>query len=343
MNSVAVYRQSTLPARIEGDRHAHQQRTVLRQKPFEPVDWPSFKQDCEHQRAPSAIIDIYELTLPGDEPELQQVALLEGLRRICTIYPYKDLQWVVAMLFFVSSLIFAIRSFFILVPTVLVKTALDDGIKVGFPVITAIGASVLLISNNLTVLAAFNINRGIKAETHDVEKKGQSLSEGYHPALLGSREWTWWPSFAELKSDFVPNAAFQAGILSMFGVWSLIFSAIAGIPGILPDPSAPSNLLRFQHIVVVPQIMGGTILALAAWWLMMLTQSHWFKPAFFSLAWTSSFLNMLGAVLVSVSGVITLTSPDSKMPSALSNVAGAWLLLLASYIQLHMVMAFYPR
>ncbi|KJZ70261.1 hypothetical protein HIM_10342 [Hirsutella minnesotensis 3608] len=341
MNSVGVYRQSIINTRIKARQPVYKERAVIRPKPFRPVDWPSFKQECEEQRAPSAIIDNYELPIHevGSEPPL--ISFLGGLKRVCTVYPYRDLQWIVALLFFIGSSAFAVRSLLILVPTMYQETALDDRIKAGFPTVTVVGAAILLFGNQMTIFAAFNINRGVEDKDENIEEKGQSLTEGYHPALLGSKEWTWWPPFAELKSDFLLNPAFRAGIMSMLGIWTLTTSAIAGIPGVIHE-STREYLLQFRHFVVFPQIVGGGILALAALRLMTLTQSRWYKPAFFSLAWHSSCLNMLGAGFISASGIITLTVPGARILSALANMAGAWLLLVASFIHLLMVVELYP-
>ncbi|KAF4509315.1 hypothetical protein G6O67_005580 [Ophiocordyceps sinensis] len=279
MNSVAVYRQSVMPAdynhRENGNRanlrRANLRRDDLRRRTFTPVDWPSFKRGCELQRASSPVVDDDELSVSDlePEPEPEKPGFLEGLKRIFTVYPYRDAQWVVAVLFFVGSLSFTIRAFFILVP---IATALEDGMEAGFPAITIIGAVILFLSNSLTMIAAFNVNRG-----HPAAEKGQPPPTQYCPALLGSEEWTWWPSFAEFTSVFLPNAAFRAGLVAILGGLILVTSAIAGLPGVLGDRSAPGFAVQYQSFVIVPQIAGGAIVAVGALRLTSLTQTRWYK------------------------------------------------------------------
>ncbi|EQL03282.1 hypothetical protein G6O67_004552 [Ophiocordyceps sinensis] len=340
MNTVAAYRRSTILLRGQHDL-GDWVVTRRQHEAFTPVDWPRYKQNCELERNSAPIFNVPSLSDFGPDPEY--VGFLEGLRRMCTVFPYTDAQWVVAILFSVGSISFIASSFFKLLPLVLPETTFEGELSIGFPATIVTGTATFLAGFNLALIASFNAKGSANRENKSSKAEFQLPMAKYSPALLGTKQWTWCPSWAELRSLYLPNPAFQAGLISVVAGVLLNISAIAGIPGILGDASLPDFPGKLQKIVLLPHIIGAACLAVGGLQLTLLAQSNWYKPAVLSMAWHAAFWNMVGAISLSLSGVFTLLAPGEPIKPAIAFSSATGLFLLASFLQWHMVMAFYPR
>lgn len=231
MNTVAAYRQSTVLL-AGGPRPVFDKAVVVKRRTFTAVDWPAFKEKCEEERNWESTND--DLSIPDSYIEPEYAGFREGLKRICTVFPFADAQWVVAVFFFTGSLSFVVAAFFKIIPVVLPESVFEGQITLAMPIAIMTGATVFLVAGNLALITSFNSNGGSDPEG-DLDKLEEQAPAKYSPPLLEKKEWTWCPPWAELKSVYLPNPAFQAGLISTIGGFILSSSAIAGLPGLL-DP-----------------------------------------------------------------------------------------------------------
>ncbi|KAM4057465.1 integral membrane protein [Hirsutella rhossiliensis] len=346
MNSATAYRRSTIAPPVFR-RPDLEDGTGARRRTFNPVDWPAFKENCDLERASSAEAVPYDPDWDNDGPgsaEPDNIGFAEGLRRILSVYPCRDAQWVVAVLFIVGSTSFTASSFFALMPLVFPETAFPGEMEVAFPTTITIGAGMFFLGGNLATIASFNVNRGPVSDDDALDgEKGYAPPPRYNPALLGSKEWVWFPSGAEFRAVFLPNPAFRAGLVSMSGGLILTTAAVGGNPVLLGSPEDPAFPDRLRNFVLIPLTVGGALLAAGGLALTMLAQERWYKPAVMSVAWHASFWNMLGALSLSLASLYNIVVPEDMLSPAVVNFVGTWLFFLAAYLQWHMVMVFYPR
>ncbi|KAM4066264.1 asparagine synthase domain-containing protein [Hirsutella rhossiliensis] len=267
MNTVTAYRRSTLM--LEGGGQSDlSNRAIDRRQTFEPIDWPAFKEKCELERNRTATSDEFsEFYL---EPEYvggglilrrEYIIYRQLLFQATTSYPSRNGLW-----WRDASWVFVI----------------------------------FLLGGSLAIFAAFNSNRSSDSDGRLNKEENQPSTTKYFPPLLGKKEWIWWPPWAEFKSLYLPNPAFQAGLISVVGGVILNSSAIAGFPSILGDPSSPDFPSKLQNAVLLPLVIGGACLAAGSLRLIILAQTSWYKPAILSLAWHASFWNMVGAISLSL-------------------------------------------
>lgn len=356
MNSVTAYRRSTVGPPVLHYAEGAADATLHRRRTFHPVDWPTYKKNCDVERASTiAEVSLYDYDSDksggdlglgpwGVEPE--PIGFGEGLARILTVAPYRDAQWVVSVLFIVGSTAFTASSFFALFALVFPRAVFPGQMDVAFPTCITVGAGIFFVAGNLATVASFNVNRGPAPDgAGAVGRKREELAPEprYNPALLGSKEWVWTPPAAELRAVFLPNPAFQAGLVSMLGGLVLTASAVGGNPLILGPPDAPDFFPKLRDLVLIPLTIGGGLLGLGGLALTLLAQERWYKPALASVAWHTSFWNTVGAMSLSLSSLYNILFPEDMLSPAVVNFVATWLFFLAAYLQWHMLMAFYPR
>ncbi|KAH8839984.1 hypothetical protein MCOR27_005486 [Pyricularia oryzae] len=253
--------------------------------------------------------------------------------RMFTIFPYRDMSWVVNFGFVTGSIVFVVNAVLGVLPVIDPALAFPTLTTVALPATILIGAFFFLVSGCLGFVAAFNANRG----TVEVPIKGaMSGGANYRPALIGSESWVWFPSgpeFAKIAQTF----PFQAGVFQLTGGMILSISAFAGIPGLL---NPEENLALFQGLVFLPQVIGGSMFVFANIVLTIFVQDRWYKPKPSCADWQGGFWNAVGSTGFAITGVLLLMGDTTG--AAWTSLYGSVAFLMGSVIQLYALMEFHP-
>ncbi|KAL6718923.1 hypothetical protein ACLMJK_003158 [Lecanora helva] len=86
-------------------------------------------------------------------------AVLRGVGRMFTQYPYWDVSWLVAVIFTLGSVIWVINAFFAFLPLVQPGTAFHNEVLVGGGVTAFVGATIFEVGSLLLMIEAMNENR----------------------------------------------------------------------------------------------------------------------------------------------------------------------------------------
>jgi len=86
-------------------------------------------------------------------------AVLQGVLRMITQYPYWDVSWLVAVIFTLGSVVWVINAFFVYLPLAQPGTEFHNEILVGGGVSAFIGATIFEIGSVLLIIEAMNDNK----------------------------------------------------------------------------------------------------------------------------------------------------------------------------------------
>ncbi|KAK8051498.1 hypothetical protein PG993_002883 [Apiospora rasikravindrae] len=341
-----------------------------RSEPVEIIDWEGYKAQKDEIETVHEVTEVEGL---GDDPP----NFLDQAFRMFSIYPVRDLNWVVAVVFVIGSVVFTIGAVFQLLPAADPTFPMfPNQLELAVPLCTLLGAAMFLTAGVFALIASFNVDRGefkihlrdpkyykrkykdmgldhgVRNENGDVEKLSDSKLEKigtnasvnstnswnsgekiYRPALMGDRNWVWWP--AEFGRTF-RTLPFQLGLMQFIGGAILSISVAPGFPGVLSmdDPMAP------VIFVFTPLVVGSSFFILANAILIFQCQDHWYKPNLNSAPWQASFWSFLGAIGFFGTGFfLFLNDPVS---SSWSNFLGSMAFLIGAIIQWYDLMAFHP-
>ncbi|KAL0933493.1 uncharacterized protein CTRU02_212456 [Colletotrichum truncatum] len=293
---------------------------------FNHIDYAAYKAACDAEREakPERDPDVFSVTSTSCRSGFSRVGAM------LSIYPYRDMGWLATMVFIGGGICFCLNGIFSLLP--LLSPQLDfPGQDAGIQTTLTLGGTLFALSGLMGLLAAFNVDRG------NLDPK-KDAPDAYKPALLGSDEWVWWPSWYELRNIFLPSLAFRAGILQFLAGSSFTISAVAGIPGVL-DLTHPNASIIF---VSSPQLIGGGLFVLAGLLMIYLSQDKWYMPKFLDASWQNGFWNLVGAGTFLAVGVVTLLEKTAALAIASLFLTGGLGFLLAALIQWYIIMEFYP-
>ncbi|KAH9993470.1 hypothetical protein F4779DRAFT_230361 [Xylariaceae sp. FL0662B] len=313
-------RRHTMGADVEALR---KRRTLV------PVNYPDYIAQCRQVKETASEESIFAVKeeLPGPPSVRDQI------KRMLYIWPYRDANWLLAVVFTFGSISFTVGAFFGLLPLVAPSTAFPGEVEVATPVTTLLGAIPFLIGGTIGLVAGWNADKG---EFEPVEFKTEDgVTKTYKPALLGSSSWTWVPSVADLKV-ILRTVPFQANLIQFTG--GLVFSVaiVGGWPGVL----APDDVTGFQLFLYGPLAVGGTMFLFANLALTIWLQDPWYKPKFDSASWQASFWSSIGAVNFAISGFSLLVGDAPT--STIATFIGSWTFLIGSIISWYDLMAFHP-
>ena len=300
---------------------------------FTPVEHLDYRAKCDLARASirSFSQDIEKgQVISAFDSERQNSGIWAQILRMFTVYPYKDMTWIVAVLFAVGSLDFTINAFFGLLPLVAPSTTFDTEATVAVPATITIGATMFVTGGFLAVFDAFNADRGV----FEMSKLGEDMAIERRPALIGSKERVWFPPFDDFKRLLLYNRPFQSGLVQLFGGLILTTSAVAGFPGVL-DPMDPV----FPTLVFWPQVIGGAMFFLANMMLVFYEQDKWYKPKPLDPNWQASLQNGIGGFGFMITGVFLLYG--AILESSIAAFVGSWTFFIGSLIQWYVVMEIY--
>ncbi|KAJ0164087.1 hypothetical protein CTA2_1782 [Colletotrichum tanaceti] len=293
---------------------------------FNHVDYAEYKAACDAERSAK----------PDHNPEISSVGAnptrrgLSRLGAMFTIYPYRDMGWLVTMVFIMAAVSFTLNGVFGILHTVAPRQLDFAGSETASHITFVVGSSLLTLSSWMGLLAAFNVDRAALDPKRDAP-------DAYKPALLGSDDFVWWAPWHEFKNVFWPATAFRAGVLQLLAGSFFTIAAVGALPGVL-DLTHPHAYIIF---ISSPQLIGGSFFVLAALLQIYLSQNTWYLPLLLDASWQNGFWNLVGASGFLSVGVVTLLSRDAVTIAALSLMTGVGF-LAASIIQWYILMEFYP-
>lgn len=331
---------TTLPTFQEGE-----ELNVTRTQTFSVVDYEIYKAKCNEDRLSVAT---YEVDL-SPEPaitQLEKSGPLNRIKRMCTVFPYRDVSWQVAVIFVFTNTTGTINSFFGLLPLIASSTNFRGETTIAAGVSLSLASTAFLFGISFGLLAAFNTDRGTisneKGDDRKLEEGGlSSPSATYKPALFGSDDFVWKPTMDELKSVYLPNPAFQAGLVQLAGAIFFTIANISSFPGVINKMNLRSQALS-QALVYMPTLIGGLCFFSAAVVLMVLAQDRWYKPKLSDINWVVYFLGAAGALSFFLNGAVSIMVPHAAIAASLFTFVGRWFFWVGSLLQWYVLMEFYP-
>ncbi|KAF4585676.1 integral membrane protein [Ophiocordyceps camponoti-floridani] len=200
-----------------------------------------------------------------------------GLRRIVTVFPVRDADWLSAVAFTVGGLALTIASLLRLVPAMKAPSSSPGrhGVTAEASVAVFVSGVYFLAGSTLAMLAAFNRHRG-PADDNDTKTRGK--------AEMLSPQWIWFPTWSELRTVFLPKTAFRAGLISTLGGYVLAMASTVGLPGLLPHTLRTTTHIR--ALILTPLIVGAGLLAVGGLVsTVYVRQERWWRPRVLSADW----------------------------------------------------------
>lgn len=300
------------------------------------IDWAEWKTE----RAQQDVYEAHEVPRRADDP----AAFVDQLFRMFTIFPKRDMNWVVAMAFVVGSLVFTIGGSFQLHALLLPEDAFPGELELGVPVCTALGALMFLTGGTCAIIVALNGDRGefeirVREKVADIESLdfGDIAEKVYKPALLGDENWLWWPrSWSRDVKPVVAQVHFRLGLMQLMGGLILSITVAPGFPGVL-DPTDPVTVM---YVVFAPLTFGSCFFIMANLSLMILAQDHWYAPKLGAANWQAAFWSLLGSIGFMLTGAYLFLG--NGLNSTWANFLGSITFLVGAIIQWYDLMAFHP-
>ncbi|KAL7811720.1 hypothetical protein V8C44DRAFT_330138 [Trichoderma aethiopicum] len=169
-----------------------------------------------------------------------------------------------------------------------------------------------------------------------VGKHSAATSLEAHPTSDGAQEqknWQWFPSWHELRTHYIHELGFLAGVAQFFG------ATVFGVSGFTALPGINNHLTpqwRLNAAYWIPQVIGGSGFIVSSTLYMLETQQKWWKPAPQLLGWQIAFWNLVGAFGFTLSGALGMAANSSgaQYEAGLATFWGSWAFLIGSYLQL---------
>lgn len=308
--------------------------TVQRRRTFVAIDHADYKAKCDLDRDSTSSSGVFDIEW-GKQDEGNQHGFGEQLKAMATVYPYRDANWIISILFVVGSISFTINGFFSLLPLVAPSTAFPTEATLAAPVTNAIGAAMFVTAGILSMPAIWNTANGTIEPSSAPSSKFEGDEEPtktYQPALLGSPSWAWLPSWSMFK-DALKTTPFQSGVMQLLAGSVLTTSVFAGFL------LAPDDIVGLSSFVFTPLLIGGGIFTISNIMLLLFVQERWYKPRFGAAAWQASMWNVIASVLFAVTGILFLNG--DTLGGSVASFIGSWAFLIGSIVQWYDMMAFY--
>ncbi|KAH8897297.1 hypothetical protein GQ53DRAFT_638317 [Thozetella sp. PMI_491] len=301
---------------------------VNRRRTFHPVNYADYKTRCDEERIAEFSIPVEVL----EDAALEPPSFLEQVSRMFTIFPYRDINWLIAIAFGVGGLLFTVGAvaglLFVLDPT-----TMFDSSAFFIAILNAIAGSMFLTAGFLSLPAAWNADKGTLEPIEIKVEDGPSKI--YKPALLGSSSWAWIPSRVDFNKTF-KTIPFQAGLIMLLGGAILSTSVVAGFPGVLD----PTDAFLPQVTIFLPLTVGGSLFVSANLLLMFWLQPKWYLPAIGNAAWQGAFWSTVGSLNFALTGLLLFQG--DVFGSSVTNLVGSAAFLIGSIIQWYDLMGFHP-
>ncbi|KAI0842204.1 hypothetical protein F5Y06DRAFT_259242 [Hypoxylon sp. FL0890] len=308
---------------LNGDVEALRWRRTL-----VPVNYADYSSYCRQVKETASQDSIFEVE---QQPELPPTT--GQLGRMFTIWPYRDANWIIAILFVVGSISFSVNATFTLLSAFAPSTMFPGEMELALPLTTLVGAAMFLSGGTLSLPAGWNADKGT---FEPVEyKTGDGTTKMYKPALLGSSAWSWIPTATDLKAA-LRTIPFISAVVQFFGGLILSITIVGGWPGVF----SPDDLMSLQLFLFTPLSVGGTMFFFANLVLLIWLQDSWYKPKPGSASWQAAFWSLVGSFNFALTGFAFFMGDMST--AAVTNFIGSWTFLIGSVFQWYDLMAFHP-
>ncbi|KAL1801316.1 hypothetical protein ACET3X_001658 [Alternaria dauci] len=316
---------------------------------FVHVDHVEHREKCQAERTAQPIVFDIENNADSDQEYIDECyvgntsfmkwdknnSIRVRLKTMFTVFPYRDPIYLVAIIFLVGSIDLVINAFFELLPYITPSADFETAETVAIPTTVLIGSIFFFVAGIFDTFSALNADRGtLETSKWDPEKVK------YRPALLGTPEFKWIPSWIKVWDMAKNNLAFQAGLIVLFGGVIFMFAGIVEFPGLVSEEDP-----FFGLIVFGPQVIHGALFLGANAMLAVYEQERWYKPKFFDPDWQSAFLNAMGGFGFMLSGFFLFqsgeTQEEGERNAAIALMAGSWAFLIGSVIRWYVVMEFW--
>lgn len=295
------------------------------------IDWSEWKTE----RAQQDVHEAYEVPRRADEP----AEFVDQLFRMFTLFPVRDMNWIVAIAFVVGSVVFTLGAFFQLHGLLYPDDLFPRQLELAVPLCTALGALMFLLAGIGAMIVAFNADRGefeIRVRDLEAAHVGDAGEKVYKPALLGDQNWMWWPrSWSREAKPVVSQLPFRLGLMQMLGGLILSVSVAPGFPGVL-DPEDPVTPML---VVFAPLTVGSSFFVLANFILTIAAQDHWYAPKIGTANWEAAFWSLLGSIGFMLTGAYLFLG--DPVNSTWANFLGSLAFLVGAVIQWYDLMAFH--
>lgn len=288
---------------------------------FVPVDYIEHRQQCDIERNKIYVYNEPSWLDWGDESE----SFGQRLKKMYTIFPYRDPIWLVAVVFAVGSLDLVINAFFDLLPQLDPKLQFETNETVAIPTTILIGAIFFFVAGVFDTFGALNADRG----TMDTDKATHKVT--YRPALLGSPDFKWIPSRTKLLDLTLTSLAFQAGLIVLVGGVIFMVGGVLDYPELITEENP-----WFATIVFGPQVVHGAFFLIANAMLAFSEQERWYKPKWWDADWQGAFLNTLGGLGFMLAGLFLFS--ENRLAASVAAMVGSWAFLIGSVIRWYVVM-----
>ncbi|GAD99145.1 integral membrane protein [Paecilomyces variotii No. 5] len=301
-------------------------------------------------------------------------SVLQGIWRMCSVFPYWDVSYLVASIFSFGSVIWVINAFFVWLPLEDPSSEFPHESFTGGGVTAFIGATVFEIGSVLLILEAVNENtagcfgwaleqvlREETAEAITVVKPASQDKCRHHHAdrriflgsgrrrghaswttvdAAGDRTFTWFPSWAELQTHYLHELGFLASFAQLIGATIFWIAGFTGLPGIANHMSQRVT----NGVFWVPQIVGGSFFIISGLLFTIETQKKWYIPAPAVLGWHIGAWNFIGGIGFTLCGALGPATANSgvEYQSSLATFWGSWAFLIGSVIQWYESLDKYP-
>lgn len=218
-------------------------------------------------------------------------AVLKGIWRMATFFPYWDISYLVAMAFTIGSSFWVINSFFVWFPLERPEMEFPHEILVGGGVTALLGTTTFEIGSILMMLEAMNENAtgcfgwALEQAFEEIEKEAggvimelkprkdrclhHHLKKSFFrkarrcptdapmkaPPDTDCRSFKWLPTLTELRMQYLREIGFIASVAQLIGATVFYTSGYTGLPGIYDHMS--KGLI--DGIYWTPQIVGGSL------------------------------------------------------------------------------------
>lgn len=122
------------------------------------------------------------------------------------------------------------------------------------------------------------------------------------------QSWQWFPSWHDLRTHYLHELGFLAGVAQLCGATVFGISGITALPGIQKHLTPQSTL---NGAYWIPQVIGGSGFIVSSSLYMLETQKKWYIPAFHVLGWHIGFWNFIGALGFTLCGALGMAYGNS--------------------------------
>jgi hypothetical protein len=216
---------------------------------FKPINYAEYQEKHEQERFKQASKKTGRVSSYREyDKEQPSITCREKLRRMFTVFPYRDPTYLVAILYVVGSFILLISALFDLIPRTVPQTAFTEDVIeelhrreeskedeatadiVSVATDILLGSIFFFVVGILDTFGALNTDCGHLETTKGVEGTTQ---QEYKPTLLGSKYWARLSTRQKFFDLLCWNLAFQAGLFVLFGGIIFMFAGIIAFPGVI--------------------------------------------------------------------------------------------------------------